>query len=613
MTAKKTFTNQEIAQLLRNVAAVYEIKGNNRFKIIAYQRAADSIEHASSEIKDFWDENQLDQISGIGKSIAAHLDELFKTGKVKHFEKLISKLPPATFIFLNIPNIGPKTAYRLAKSLGINQAKNAIQRLKKAAKQNKISHIPNFGAKSEQKILEGIALMAKTKKRKKRMLLPYADQLAQELIAYLKKSPATLEAHPLGSLRRKLSTIGDIDIVVKTKQPNKVIKHFTKFPKIKHILSKGKKALCRVILINNCQVDLRTQSPQYYGAMLQYFTGSKHHNIALRELALKRGLSLSEYGIKKLKSKSEKLKATTKNLKIINFKTEQDFYNYLGMDWIPPELRENTGEIKAAQKHCLPNLIQEKDIKGDLHSHSNFNIEPSHDLGQDSMITMVQKVIKFKYQYFAFSEHNPSLSQHTDRQIINLLKHKKEIIDKINYSIEKHSRKRVKKLPFFVFNSLEIDIRPDGSLAIPQKGFAYLDFAIASIHSQFNLPKKQMTKRIIKALSQPKVKILGHPTGRLLNKREGYELDWEKIFSFCLRNNKILEINSYPNRLDLPDTLIRQAIQYNVKLVINTDAHALNQLDFMKYGVAVARRGWAEKKDIINTQSLKKIKKILLK
>ena len=603
MTTKKTFTNQEIAQLLRNIAAVYEIKGNNRFKITAYQRAADSIEHASSEIKDFWDENQLGQISGIGKSIAAHLDELFKTGKVKHFEKLISKLPPATFIFLNIPGIGPKTAYKLAKNLGINQAKNAIQRLKKAAKQNKISHMPNFGAKSEQKILEGIALMAKTKKREKRMLLPYADQVAQELIVYLKKLPATLETHPLGSLRRKVSTIGDIDIAVKTKQPNKVIEHFTKFSKIKRILSKGKKGLCRVILTNNCQIDLRTQNPQSYGAMLQYFTGSKHHNIALRELALKKGLSLSEYGIKTVKNPKSKVKS---------FADEKDFYNYLGMDWIPPELRENTGEIKAAQKHHLPNLIQEKDIKGDLHSHSNFNIEPSHDLGQDSMIAMVQKAIKFKYQYFAFSEHNPSLNQHTDKQIINLLKRKKEIVDKINYSIEKHSKKRVKKLPFFVFNSLEIDIRPDGSVAIPQKGFAYLDFAIVSIHSQFNLPKKQMTQRIIKALSQPKVKILGHPTGRLLNERESYELDREKIFSFCFRNNKILEINSYPNRLDLPDTLIRQAIQYNVKLVINTDAHALDQLDFIKYGVAVARRGWAEKKDIINTRSLKEIKKILL-
>jgi len=603
VTSKKAFTNQEITQLLRKVAAVYEIKGSNRFKTIAYQRAADSIEHATSEIKDLWDENQLDQIPGIGKSIATHLDELFRTGKVKHFEKLMSKLPPATFVFLNIPGIGPKTAYKLAKNLKINQTKNAIQRLKKAIRQNKISHMANFGTKSEQKILEGIALMAKAKKRKKRMLLPYADQLAQELIAYLKKLPDSLEIHTLGSLRRKVSTIGDIDIAIKTKQPNKVTEYFVKFPKIKRILSKGKKGLCRVTLTNNRQVDLRTQNPQSYGAMLQYFTGSKHHNIALRELALKKGLSLSEYGIKTIKSPKSKIKS---------FDNEKDFYNYLGMDWIPPELRENTGEIEAAQKHQLPKLIQEKDIKGDLHSHSNFNIEPSHDLGQDSMVAMVKKAIKLKYQYFAFSEHNPSLSQHTEKEIINLLKRKKEMIDKINYSIGKRSKKRVKKLPFFVFNSLEIDIKPDGSLAIPPKGFTYLDFAIASIHSRFNLPKKQMTQRVIKALSQPKIKILGHPTGRLLNEREGYELDWEKIFSFCLKNNKILEINSYPNRLDLPDTLIRQAIQYNVKLVINTDAHALDQLDFIKYGVAVARRGWAEKKDIINTRSLKEIKKILL-
>ncbi len=604
MPVKKNFTNQEIAQLLRQIAAVYEIKGKSQFKVNAYHRAADGIEHATSEAKDLWDENQLDQIPGVGKSIARHLDELFRTGHVKHFDKLMANLPPAAFVFLSISGIGPKTAYKLSKNLNIISAKNAIGRLKRAAQKHKIRQIPGFQAQSEERILKSISLFKKFNPEEKRMLLPYADQLAQEVINYLKKSPAVLDVNPLGSLRRRVSTIGDIDLAVKTEHPHQVIKFFMKFPKIKRILDAGRSSLGRVVLTNNRQIDLRTQAPSSYGAMLQYFTGSKHHNIALRELTLKRGLSLSEYGIKTVKSPKSKIK---------RFASEKDFYHYLGMDWIPPELREDTGEIEAAQRHQLPHLIQERDIKGDLHLHSNFNIEPSHDLGKDTMEAMVQKAISLKYQYMAFSEHNPSLSHHSDKQIIDLLQRKKELVDEINYSLKNHNRNRTNNLPFYVFNSLEIDIRPDGNLAIPDKGFRFLDWAIVSIHSEFNLPKTEMTKRIIAALSHPKAKILGHPTGRILNEREGYEINWEKLFSYCLKNDKILEINSSPNRLDLPDTLVHQAIKHGVKLSIDTDSHALAQMDLMKYGVAVARRGWAEKKDIINTRSLKGIKKILLR
>ena len=439
------------------------------------------------------------------------------------------------------------------------------------------------------------------------MLLPYADRIAQEIINYLKESPAVLEAYPLGSLRRQVATIGDIDIAVKTEKPKEVIHHFTNYPKIKKVLERGEKALCRVILKNNRQIDLRTQAPQNFGAMLQYFTGSKHHNIALREFALKKGLSLSEHGIKKVKSQSAR-----QRIKVKNFATERDFYHYLGLGWIPPELREGSGEIEAAAKGRLPRLVEKKDIKGDLHLHSNFEIEPSHDLGENTMEEMVAWAITNGYEYLAFSEHNPSLSQHREKEIIDLIKRKKEQIEQINYSIKKGHFKRAKNVNFYVMNSLEVDIRPDGSLALPEKALNLLDFIIVSVHTQFGLPREKMTQRILKGLEHPKAKILGHPTGRLLNQREGYELNWEKLFSFCQKNNKMLEVNAYPNRLDLPDFLIREAVKRKIKLVINTDSHALGQMEFIKYGVATARRGWAQKEDIINTQGVGEIKKILL-
>ena len=606
MPQKTDFTNADIAQMLRRVAAVYEIR-EDRFRSLAYQRAADSIEHAAVEIKDLWDEGKLDTLPGIGKNLAQHLNTLFKTGRVPHFEKLFRTVPASVFIFLEIPGVGPKTAYRLTCELKIKEEKGALEKLKEAAQTGKVSQIPGFGEKSAKQILEGILALEKKSVIEKRMLLPYADIIAQEIINYLKKSPAVLEAYPLGSLRRQVATIGDIDIAVKTEKPKEVIHHFTNYPKIKKVLERGEKALCRVILENNRQIDLRTQAPQNFGAMLQYFTGSKHHNIALREFALKKGLSLSEHGIKKVKSQSAR-----RRIKVKSFATERDFYHYLGLGWIPPELREGSGEIEAAAKGRLPRLVEKKDIKGDLHLHSNFEIEPSHDLGENTMEEMVAWAIANGYEYLAFSEHNPSLSQHREKEIIELIKRKKEQIEQINYSIKKGHFKRAKNVNFYVMNSLEVDIRPDGSLALPEKALSLLDFLIVSIHTQFNLSQEKMTQRILRGLEHPKAKILGHPTGRLLNQREGYELNWEKLFSFCQKNNKMLEVNAYPNRLDLPDFLIREAVKRKIKLAINSDSHALEQMEFIKYGVATARRGWAQKEDIINTQGMGEIKKILL-
>ncbi len=588
----KSMNNREIAKLLRAVAAAYEVKKGNKFKVMAYDRAAVAAEHATSELKDLWDDGKLQEVPGIGKNIASHLDELFRTGKVRHFEEVMRGLPPAMFELLDIPGIGAKKAHKLCKSLKIFEPKTAVEDLEKAAKEGKIAQIEGFGEESQKDILEGILAFRQGQIKENRMTLPYADAMAQKIISYLKKSPASLRVDPLGSLRRRVATIGDVDIAVTTLKPEEVIAWFVGYPEVKKAVEKGPSG-ATVLLKNGRQVDLRVQNPKAYGAMLQYFTGSKQHNIHLRELALKMGLSLSEHGIKKIK---------TKKLKLKTFSTEEEFYRALGLPWIPAELREDTGEIEAAQRGKLPKLIEVSDIRGDLHMHSNFPIEESHDPGQDSMEKMIETAAGLGYEYIGFTEHNPSQSQHRPETIISLIKRKKEAIDKINYS-------RTKKLLKWIFNGLEIDIKPNGELAIPKEGLELLDYGIASVHSNFRMSREEMTKRVLNALSYPKIKIFGHPTGRKLGEREGYELDWEKIFDFCLKRNIWIEINAWPDRLDLPDTLVREAVKRRVKMIINTDAHAAEHLVLMEYGVSVARRGWAEKKDIINTLSYDKIMK----
>ena len=586
----KYFTNKEISRLLEFISAAYEIKNADKFRILAYHRAAVTIEYLSREVKDYYDEGRLSNIPGVGPSIAQHLDELFKTGNVQHFKEITKGIPPSVSEFINVSGIGPKTAFKLAKELNIWSKKNALDRLKKAAEDNKIEKISSFGKDTQDNILQALLRTGVESKNKERMLLPYAYNLFQEIEYFLKKSQYIDEVKALGSLRRKNSTIGDIDLAIKTSNPSKAIIHVLKFTKIEKVLNQGNKKIT-LLLTNNIQIDIRAQDPSEWGSMLQHFTGSKDHNIKLREFARKKNFSLSEYGIKNLKSN-----------KLMKFNNEIDFYQKLGLDFIPPEIREDDGEIEAALNHNLPKLVKLKDIKGDLHLHSNYPIEPSHDLGKSTFEQMIKKANTLDYKYLGFSEHNPSQNKHDESDFISILKDKRNYIDKLNYSSSK-------KYSIKIFNGLEIDIKPDGNLAIPDKALSYLDYGIASIHTNFNMNKKAMTDRIIKGLSHPKVKILGHPTGRKIQKREAYEADWEKIFEFCLKNNKALEINSWPERQDLPDTMVKRAIKAGVLLVINSDSHRVNHMDLMKYGVYVAQRGWAERKDILNTQSTTVIKK----
>lgn len=583
--------NQDLAKLLRNVAASLIIKGEKKyyFQIAAYQKAADYIENTPEKLQDYYKDNRLDEIPGIGASIKAHLTELFKTGKSKQINWALEGIPKSVFILLDISTFGPKKSYRLVSEFKLTDPKTVISKLEKIAKKGLIAPLNGFGKKSENDILRAIDEFREGKGKTTRMLLPFAWAISDKIISYLNKSPEAGNAHVLGSLRRRMPTIGDIDIAAASDNPKSVVDHFVSYPYIERIIEKGKET-ASILVSGGKQVDLMIQPPKAFGALLQHFTGSKNHNVALREFALKKGMSLSEYGIKHLKKK---------NSPIEQVESEEKFYRTLGLVWIPPEIRENTGEIEKAAENLLPNLVEEKDIKGDLHIHSSFPIKPSHDSGKNTIGEMAKKAFKLNYKYIGMSEHNPSISNHSSKQISELIKLRNENIEQI---LSSNKSIRILKL-------LEVDILPSGKLAIDDNSLELLDFAIVSIHSVFSMGKDKMTDRIINGLSHPKAKILAHPTGRLLNQRPGYEIDWNRLLGFCNKNNKALEINAWPARLDLPDQIIRQAVKKSVKMVINADSHATEQMDNMKFGVSMARRGWAEKDDILNTLDYNKLMK----
>jgi DNA polymerase (family X) len=584
-------TNAEIARLLNNVASAYAIEDEKkfRFQILAYRKAADAIEHTTTELKELSREGKLEELAGVGPSIRSHLEELFRAGKVKHFDEILKRIPAAVFPLLDVPGFGPKKAYRLVKEFGLENPDTVIQDLKRIGNEGKIATLEGFGEKSQADILQAFKEYGMGKTKTARMALPYAVELARKMIEYLEKSDDVIEAHPLGSLRRRKSTIGDIDIAVSSRNPKKVLEYFANYPHTERVLEKGDRT-ASILTSGSRQIDLMVEEPQGFGALLQHFTGSKEHNIHLREIALSKGYSLSDYGMKK---KNEE------NPKLILLKSEDDLYKALGMKWIPPELRENTGEIELAIKNKLPDLIKLSDIKGDFHLHSSFPIEPSHDMGLSSMEEMIRRALMLNYKYLGFSEHNPSISKHTKEQIIKLLDKRSKYIEQL--------RKKYKK-DIHIFSLMETDILPDGSLALDDKALSLLDATIVSVHSNFAMDRAKMTDRVLRGLSHPKAKILAHPTGRLLNQRTGYDLDWKKVFEFALANNKALEINSWPLRLDLPDHIVREAVGKKVKMIINTDSHTVSQMEMMEHGVSVARRGFATMSDIINSWEYNKVK-----
>ena len=579
--------NQEIAQIFYEIADYLEME-RMAFKPYAYRKAAITLETIEEDVEEIYKKGgkeSLEKIPGVGKSIAEKIEEFLKTGKIKYYQDLKKKTPVNVEELTAVEGLGPKRIKVLYQKLGIRNLKD----LEKAAKAHKIASLFSFGKKTEKNILEGIKFL---KRSKGRFLLGDILPTVKEIEEKLKNLKEVQKISVAGSVRRKKETIGDVDFLVvvsKSKKPafakasaGKIMDFFVSLPGIVKIWGKGT-TKSSIRLEQGFDVDLRVVPEKSYGSALQYFTGSKEHNIITRKIAIDKNLKLNEYGIFKGK-------------KMVAGKSEKEVYKVLGMDWIPSELRENQGEIEAALKGELPKLVELKDIKGDLHCHSKW------DGGENSILEMAESAKEIGYQYLGISDHTKFLRIEHGLDEKQLLQQRKGI-DKLNLQLTTNN------LQLRILQGCEANILNDGSIDIKDEALAKLDYVIAGVHSSFKMEKSKMTERIIRAMKNPNVDIISHPTGRILKRRDEYQVDIEKILRVAKETNTILEINSFPERLDLNDINIKKAITIGVKLVINTDSHHRDQMRYMEYGVNQARRGWATAKDIINTQPLEKLVK----
>ncbi|ADY73188.1 PHP domain protein [Desulfurobacterium thermolithotrophum DSM 11699] len=562
--------NKELANLFDEWADILEFKEDNPYHIRAYRNAARLIRDLSEDIEILAREGKLLELPGIGQKLQAKIIEFLKTGKIEEFEKLKQQVPDTIFSLLDIPGVGPKTVKLLYETLGIR----SVEDLKRAIEKGELLKLPGFGLKKVEKIKKGIELLEKNGGR---ILLGVAVFIADRIINLLKEHSAVERISVAGSTRRMKETVGDIDILA-TGKNLEIIEAFVNLPNIKEVLWKGTKK-ATVIVEEGEQVDLRVTEPESYGAALQYFTGSKAHNIHLRTICLKQGYKLNEYGLFKEEEK-------------IAGKTEEEIYKALGMETPPPEIREDTGEIEAALEHKLPNLIDYKDIKGDLHIHSNWSD------GVSTIEEIALKALKMGYKYIAITDHSKSLKVANGLSEEDVLRRNEEI-DKLNEKFKGKIR---------ILKGMEVDILPDGSLDYDNEILSQLDFVVAAIHSRFT---QDNTERIIKAMENPYVNAIAHPTGRLIGQREGYPLDIEAIMKKAAETGTALEVNAYYNRLDLKDIHCRLAVKFGVKLVISTDSHHVDHMWMIKLGVGTARRGWVRKEDVINTKNLKDLQKFL--
>lgn len=571
-------SNAEIARLLRSVAAALTLKKANLFQVRAYENAADSIEHSSSEIKDLWEEKRLNEVPGLGPNLQEHLNELFTTGQVKHFNSLLKSFPEIVYKMLDIPGVGPKTALGLA-NLGVESLEDLEKKLAGGELVKK-----GFSEKIAEKVLAGLNELSK---RDNRLFLPVAMSRAQAILDYLKKCPEVIDADSLGSLRRQVATVGDLDFAVSSGHPQVVADYFVKMPGVSRIIDQGDYK-ATVMLSDGLQADLLIGKPESYGALLQHFTGGKNHNIALRAYAERHGFSLSEYGVKDIKTG-----------RIVPARTEEALYGLLKMQTPAPEIRENEGEIEASLKHELPRLIELPDLKGDLHIHSDFSLEPSHGPGASSIEAIIQKAQELGYEYVGIADHPPGFTTHAPERIVELINKRSEYI--------RNLQKKTKSIR--VLNGLEVDILGDGKLSVPDEALEELDFCIAGIHSGHRGDQDIITQRILKAIENPQVDIISHPTGRLINRRPSFDADWDTIFKVCVKLKKVLEINASPERMDLREDLVRSARIFGVRFIIGSDAHAVEAMAGLRWGVTVARRGWLGDRDVVNTWNWTKFKK----
>ena len=562
--------NHEVAELLRNIAQLLEIKGELVFKIRAYEKAALVIDNLDEDIEEVWKQGKLDDIPGVGEALTKKIGEFLETGKLEYYEKLKKEVPVNMEELGRVPGLGPKTIMKLYNQLGVKNIKD----LEKAAKQKKIENIDGLGPTVEENILKSVEF-AKTSG--KRFLLGTALDIAEEIKDRLKKLNFVNEVEVAGSLRRRKETIGDIDILATTKNLGKVINFFTKMDDVEQVLAQGH-TKSSVRLREGIQADLRVLPEKIYGAALLYFTGSKQHNIVLRKIAIKKGMKLSEYGI-----------FDKKTNKLLAGKTEEECYKKLGLMYIEPEIREDEGEIEAAVKNKLPKLISYNNLKGDLQMHTKWSD------GNNTILEMAEAAKKLGHEYICITDHIGETFKIANSMDEKRIKKQKKEIDEIN--------KKIKNIT--ILQGGEVNIKDDGTLDMKNNALKELDIVLASIHSGFKNPKEKMTKRVIKAMENENVDIIAHPFGRLINQRPAIEMDFDRILQKAKETKTILEINAYPERMDLNDYYARAAVKHGVKLSIGTDSHDADQLRNYKLGISIARRGWAEKKDIINSYSVK--------
>ncbi len=563
--------NRELADLFNRMADILEFKGENPFKISAYRKASRIIGDLTQDIEEIAEGGKLKNIPGIGEGMAEKIVEYLKTGKVSKFEEVRKGISDELIAIMDIPGMGPKTLSMIHKKKGIN----SLSQLEKAVENGSLIGLPGIGEKKVENIKRGIQLL---KQSKGRMNLGIAFPVAKRIVEPLREKAGSRKIEWAGSLRRMRENIGDIDILATGPNKEKIIHTFTHLPEVKEVLASGE-TKASVIVEGGIQIDLRVVEEDSYGAALQYFTGSKVHNVHLRGIAKAKGIKINEYGVFKAEKK-------------IGGKEEEDVYCILGMDWIEPELREDRGEIEAAQAGSLPKLVTEPEIKGDFHVHSNWSD------GTSSIEEIARAAQKRGYQYVAICDHSKSLKIAHGLDESRLMMQIEEI-DRVNEKMKN----------FKILKGTEMDILPDGKLDLSEKVLEKLDLIVASVHSGFKQEKEKMTKRIVRALENPLVHILGHPSGRLLGARDPYEADIEEVMGAAKRYGKALEINAYFERLDLDDIRCRKAKEMGIPLAIGTDSHHLDQMWMISLGVAVARRGWLETPNILNTLPLKGILK----
>lgn len=561
--------NEEVVAMLEETADLMEIAGENPFKARAYRRAADAIAALKEPVEELVRTKRLNQIEGVGESIARDIAEFLQKGTTTRLEQLRQKYPPQLRKLLEIQGVGPRTVAMLYERLGIV----TVDELEAAAKAGKLTKLPGMGEQKVRNILEGIQLW---RQQQGRVPLHIALAIAERIVAQLRELPQVEQILPAGSLRRWKETVGDLDILVATRDSEPVMERFVKLPEVQKVLAHGT-TKSSVLMADNLQVDLRAVDPESFGAASQYFTGSKAHNIALRNRALKLGLTINEYGVFR-EATGEKVAG----------ETEEGVYEVVGLLWIPPELREDRGELEAAERRALPRLVTLEDIRGELHCHTKWSD------GANTVEEMARAARERGYEYLAITDHSPPMGWGVKPE--NFRKLIREI------------RQVSERLGFPILAGIEVDIAPDGSLHMDEDILRQLDIVIASVHSAMKMSREEMTKRILKAMENPLVHIIGHPTGRLINQRPPYEVDLEALVERARQTGVALEINGSPERLDLNDENARYAKEAGVLLSLGTDAHHDDHLDFMRFAVAVARRAWCEPANILNTRSYEQLR-----